>query len=300
MLLDAGGEHRTGRSAARLRESPEQQAAANLPRGVLDDRQVQALGLLPVAGDIVEILGIRADLLKQRPSGFDRREVLLALTFLLAWFQQTVFAPDALDGHMGDGKVELALQSGCTKGGELLTQNENLLFDGVGRFVRAGMMSTAVLAQTGRTLLLITAQPLAHGRNRGNEQARGGLDADLPSRLDQSQTMVVSVSHLTHQIEVANVGHTRSLAAPGPALPPAGPLTPQHASDSCTPASLGGYDEPFQFQFSTKFDKKAAFGLRYNLVVGCHLNRTWSSRQEAPTPRLFFCLPEMKGRQKQE
>ena len=53
MLLDARGEHRTGRSAARLRERPEQQAAANFPRGVLHDGQMQTLGLPPVARDIV-------------------------------------------------------------------------------------------------------------------------------------------------------------------------------------------------------------------------------------------------------
>jgi hypothetical protein len=38
MLLDARSEHRAGRSTARLRERPEQQAAADFPSGVLDDR----------------------------------------------------------------------------------------------------------------------------------------------------------------------------------------------------------------------------------------------------------------------
>jgi len=38
---------------------------------------VQTLGLQPVAGNIVEILGIGADLLEQRPGSFDVREVLL-------------------------------------------------------------------------------------------------------------------------------------------------------------------------------------------------------------------------------
>src|SRR5208282_1685502 len=64
VLLDAGSENGAGRGAAVLGKGPEQQAAANIASGVLDDRQTQALGLLPVMGDIVEILSIGADLLK--------------------------------------------------------------------------------------------------------------------------------------------------------------------------------------------------------------------------------------------
>jgi hypothetical protein len=53
MLLDARGEHRTGRRAAYLCERPEQQTTTNFPCGVLHDRQLQALRLPPVARDIV-------------------------------------------------------------------------------------------------------------------------------------------------------------------------------------------------------------------------------------------------------
>ena len=66
-----GGKDGAGRSAAFLGEGPEQQAAANIAGGVLNHRQVQPAGLQPVAGDVVEILGIGTDLLKQRPGGFD-------------------------------------------------------------------------------------------------------------------------------------------------------------------------------------------------------------------------------------
>jgi hypothetical protein len=64
---------------------------------------VQTLRLGPVARDIVEILGIRADLLEQGPPRFDVREILLALIFPLAFFQQAMLAPDALQGPMADG-----------------------------------------------------------------------------------------------------------------------------------------------------------------------------------------------------
>jgi len=108
MLLDTGGENGAGRSAALLGEGPEEQTAADIAGGVLNDRQVEALGLQPVARDIVEILGIRADLLEQRPGSFDVREVLLTLVFPAAFFQQTVLAPDALQSAMADGQIEFA------------------------------------------------------------------------------------------------------------------------------------------------------------------------------------------------
>src|SRR4029077_20094406 len=63
--------------------------------------------------------------------------------------------------------------------------------------------------------------------------------------------MVISVSHLTDQVEITGGGHARILsAARGPAFPPAGPPTPVAAFDSCTLTPLRGYDDPFQFQRS--------------------------------------------------
>ena len=47
VLLDAGSEHGAGRSAAFFGEGPEQQAAAHVARGVLDDGKLETLGLLP-------------------------------------------------------------------------------------------------------------------------------------------------------------------------------------------------------------------------------------------------------------
>src|ERR1700747_1979151 len=60
--------------------------------------------------------------------------------------------------------------------------------------------------------------------------------------------MVISVSHLTDQVEITGGGHARILsAARGPAFPPARAPTPVAASDSCTLTPLRGYDDPFQF-----------------------------------------------------
>src|ERR1700740_3207549 len=66
--------------------------------------------------------------------------------------------------------------------------------------------------------------------------------------------MVISVSHLTDQVEITGGGHARILsAARGPAFPPARPPTPVAASGSCTLTPLRGYDDPFQFHISRAF-----------------------------------------------
>lgn len=96
VLLDAGGKDGTGGCGTALGKSPEQQTAAHLARGVLDGRQIEGLGLRPVAGNIVEILGVGGDLLKDTPGGLDVGEVLFALILARAFFEQAVLAPDAL------------------------------------------------------------------------------------------------------------------------------------------------------------------------------------------------------------
>ena len=56
---------------------------------------MEALGLLPVVGDVVEILGIGADLLKYGPAGLDLGQVLFALIFA-ATFWSASTRPDSL------------------------------------------------------------------------------------------------------------------------------------------------------------------------------------------------------------
>src|SRR5487761_193560 len=73
--------------------------------------------------------------------------------------------------------------------------------------------------------------------------------------------MVISVSHLTDQVEIGGGGHAPILSgARGPAPPPsAGPRaphpqtnpTPSSASDSYIAVRRGGYDDPFLFHPST-------------------------------------------------
>src|SRR5258707_8952295 len=202
VLLNAGGEDGTGGGTA-LGKGPEQQTAAHFAGGVFDRREIEGLRLRPVAGDVVEILGVGGDLLKDAPGGFDVGEVLFALIFALAFFQQTVLAPDAFQGiTMAEGEIELANETASAEGEQPLAQSDDLLFDGGGSLAGLVMRSTGKFDQTAQSLLLIAAQPLAHGGDGGLKQTGGGLEATLPSRLHQTQAMIVGVTHFPHQDEV--------------------------------------------------------------------------------------------------
>src|SRR5258707_13550238 len=128
VLLNAGGEDGTGGGTA-LGKGPEQQTAAHFAGGVFDSREIEGLRLRPVAGDVVEILGVGGDLLKDAPGGLDVGEVLFALILALAFFQQTVLAPDAFQGTMAEGEIELANETASAEGEQLLAQSDDLLFD---------------------------------------------------------------------------------------------------------------------------------------------------------------------------
>jgi len=64
-----------GGSGATLGKGPEQHAAAHLASGVLAGGEVEGPGQGPVAGDIVEVLDVGGDPLKDAPSGLDVGEV---------------------------------------------------------------------------------------------------------------------------------------------------------------------------------------------------------------------------------
>jgi hypothetical protein len=181
--LNAGGEDGAGSGGAALGKGPEQQTAADLASRVLDDGQIEGLGLGPVARDVVEVLGVGGDLLKDAPGGFDVGEVLFALIFALAFFEQAVLAPDALQRTMAEGKIELPNETTSAEGQQLLAQSDDLFFDGGGSFAGLVMGSAGKFDQTARAVLLITAQPLAYSGNGGLKQTGGGLDASQPSRL---------------------------------------------------------------------------------------------------------------------
>ncbi len=178
------------------------------------------------------------------------REVLLALIFLLPFFQQAVFPPDSLYGHVAEWQVELALEPSCAERGQLVAESQHVLFDGGRCFQGMAMRSAAVLAQARGTMLLIAPPPLADRQGTGGKEPCSGFDTAFADRLYQTKAMVVSVFHLTDQIKVTSgSGHNAGSLLPArrPALPPAGRPSPAASSDSHTSTPLGGNDVPFQF-----------------------------------------------------
>ncbi len=107
-------------------------AATGHRGGVLDGGQIEGPGLGPGVGDVVEILGIGGDLLKDAPGGFDAGEVLFALILAAVSVQQYVSAPDAFQSAMAEGKLELADEPAGAQSGELLTKCDGVLFQGEG------------------------------------------------------------------------------------------------------------------------------------------------------------------------
>ena len=127
--LNAGGEAGASGSGAVGSESQELQAAADLAGGVLNGGQVGGLGLGPIAGKVVQILGIGGDLLKEAPGGFHGGQILFALIFFAAAVDEAVSVPDAFQGAVAQGEIELADQSPGAEGGQVAAKLDDLLLD---------------------------------------------------------------------------------------------------------------------------------------------------------------------------
>ena len=93
----------------------------------------EPLSLQPVARNVVEILRIRADLLKQSPRrSFDVREALLALIFSTTFFHQAVLVLDALQGAVADGEIKLTNETASAKMAKRFAQLDELGFQSRG------------------------------------------------------------------------------------------------------------------------------------------------------------------------
>ena len=162
VVLNARGEHGAGRGAATRGKGPEQQAAAELPRGVLKEGQAMALGRRPVVGNVAEVLGVGGDLLEQPPGGFYGGQVLFALILPAAFLHQPVGAPDALQGTVAHRQIELADEPANSEGGQLLAQLDDLLLDLWRGLAGLAMRRAGVFHQPRGALLLVAPQPFAH------------------------------------------------------------------------------------------------------------------------------------------
>jgi hypothetical protein len=79
-------------------------------------------------GDIVEILGISADLLKHGPLRFDMGQVLFALIFAAAFWHQALLAPDVFQCAVADGQIEFADQAARAERRQGFAQLDQLSF----------------------------------------------------------------------------------------------------------------------------------------------------------------------------
>src|SRR5260221_1793791 len=193
--------------------------------------------------------------MKQGQLRFDVREILFALVFFLTLVEQAVLPPDAFEGTMRDGQIELADEAPRAEGWKSFAKLDELARGGRGSFLSLVMTSAGEREQPGRATLLEAAQPFADRGHGGSEEPRGGLDAALFGAFHQPQAMVVSVFHLTHQIEIAGGSrHGAAIlsAARRPALPPAGRPSPTASSRSNISASPGGYDVSRLFHCATR------------------------------------------------
>src|SRR6266852_3075014 len=158
---------------------------------------------------------------------------------------------------VADGQIEFTDETACAESGKRVSQGDELLLQRGRRFAGLPMRGAGDFQQAAGTLLLRAAEPLANRGHGGGEQPRGGLDAALAGRFDQAKAMVISVFHLTYQIEVTSgSGHGAGslLLARRPALPPAGRLSPSASSGSHTSIPLGGYDVSRLFQGPGRLD----------------------------------------------
>src|SRR3970040_329111 len=154
-----------------------------------------------------------------------------------------MLAPDAVQRSVAERQVKLPDQAAGAEGGEVLAQGDDLLFDVSRGLARLVMGGPRLLDQARGAALEVAPQPLAYRGHGGGEGAGGWLDPLPSGKLNQSQAMVVGVSHLTHQVVVRGGGvHGPSilgLLGGCLALPPARQPTASVASYSCTTTSPG-------------------------------------------------------------
>ncbi len=130
---------------------------------------MQPLRLSPVARDIIEILGIGADLLKQGPLRLDVCQILLALVFAAALSDKPMLPPNALQCVVADPQVELTNQAARAKSGQRFTEFEQWHFAVSGSLMRLAMPRAGVFGQPPCAELLVAAQPLADGGHGGGK-----------------------------------------------------------------------------------------------------------------------------------
>src|SRR3990167_2926912 len=251
----------------------ELQAADDFAGGVLDQGQTEAANLGPELRDVVEVLGVQVHLLEQAPSRFDGAQVAFHAVLAALCSQQSFLPPDAAEGLLAEGKLEVALHPRGAPGGQLAFERHCAPPLGRGGEQRGRERRAAEFPQTSVALSLVAAQPFANGLGGGGKGVGGGLDAVLLGEAGHLQAEVVRVVALTHEIVIWDGTHRgmapeevlvnpNSVPDPGvprfapkqsraavAALPPPGPaseertsVAPLLPSSRRRAAAPGGYD----------------------------------------------------------
>ena len=173
--------------------------------------------------------------------------------------RRAIEIPEKINGYAVRGsRVKLEL---------FLTSNDSMTITvfSNGSLVERGDEDTqqAILltenAQPGQKFVIAVRADAGGGRTRiygSRLHLEASTNRPDPNMLGEeilsAQPMVVSVSHLTHQIEIAGgSGHSATIlvlvATRRPALPPAGRPSPYASSGSNTLVPPGGNDVPLQF-----------------------------------------------------
>jgi len=175
-------------------------AARQFADGVLETGQAVVLHLRPIEGDVGEMFHIHLEASEGSIGCFDRPEVVFTTVTALGGPGQLVGVQDALGGIVTQRQIKLFNEPASAKAGCFLAERDQLLFQGVFGFVRAGFGSAALRAQAGVALVAVTAEPFSDGVAEAAEVAGGRFDAFGPGELDelmaQGKMGIVSANHV--------------------------------------------------------------------------------------------------------
>jgi len=113
----------------------EGQAADDLAGGVLELRQAETGHLWPILRDIVEVLAVGRELLKEPPAALDLPQILLRYVLAFAGTDEVMCTGNALDSANRAVQPELFLETFRAEAG-LLLQVHHVAFHRAGRLVR--------------------------------------------------------------------------------------------------------------------------------------------------------------------
>lgn len=179
-------------------ESKEHQTASDLACGELVLWQLKGFHLRPVMRDILEVLGIDAELTEQFPLFFHLREVFLAFMLLSSLSDQAVVVENSADGLMAAGQVMFLLEAFGAHERELSAESDYFVFDGDWCLVGATEGYSRQFIETCKPFLSVTIEPLADGAWGGLEEPGGWFYSDLFSGVDHSEPKIIFVSFVWH------------------------------------------------------------------------------------------------------